>query len=37
MGMIAIKIATMPISVLIVGVHLARSTRGKPCAPPAGL
>lgn len=24
----------MSIQVLIVGIHLARSTRGKPCAPP---
>jgi len=27
----------MSIQVLIVGIHLARSTRGKPCAPPACL
>jgi hypothetical protein len=25
---------SMSIQVLIVGIHLARSTRGKPCAPP---
>jgi len=25
----------MSIQALIVGIHLARSTRGKPCAPPA--
>jgi hypothetical protein len=24
----------MSIQVLIFGIHLARSTRGKPCAPP---
>jgi len=24
----------MAIQVLIFGIHLARSTRGKPCAPP---
>jgi hypothetical protein len=27
----------MSIQVLIVGIHLARSTRGKPCAPPQWL
>jgi hypothetical protein len=26
----------MAIQVLIFGIHLARSTRGKPCAPPQG-
>jgi hypothetical protein len=26
----------MSIQVLIFGIHLARSTRGKPCAPPQG-
>jgi hypothetical protein len=30
----ATTIAAMSIQVLIVGIHLARSTRGKPCAPP---
>ena len=25
----------MAIQILIIGIHLARSTRGKPCAPPA--
>jgi hypothetical protein len=27
---------SMSIQVLIFGIHLARSTRGKPCAPPQG-
>jgi hypothetical protein len=30
----ATTISTMAIQVLIFGIHLARSTRGKPCAPP---
>jgi len=25
----------MSIQLLIIGIHLARSTRGRPCAPPA--
>jgi hypothetical protein len=31
---IPVTIIVMSIQVLIVGIHLARSTRGKPCAPP---
>jgi hypothetical protein len=33
-GLPSVTIAAMSIQVLIVGIHLARSTRGKPCAPP---
>jgi hypothetical protein len=32
----ATTITPMAIQVLIFGIHLARSTRGKPCAPPQG-
>jgi hypothetical protein len=34
---ILVTIIVMSIQVLIVGIHLARSTRGKPCAPPQAL
>jgi hypothetical protein len=33
----ATTISPMAIQVLIFGIHLARSTRGKPCAPPQAL
>jgi hypothetical protein len=33
----ATTISAMAIQVLIFGIHLARSTRGKPCAPPQAL
>jgi hypothetical protein len=35
-GGLATTIEAMSIQVLIFGIHLARSTRGKPCAPPQG-
>jgi hypothetical protein len=33
---ILVTITDMSIQLLIVGIHLARSTRGRPCAPPQG-